>query len=64
MMNTIYKAAIFYGIAGFVVGGFVASMDKVNFSIRGRNMPYPRVWVFFVTAALWPLALLKMVTGK
>lgn len=55
---------IFYGVAGFVIGGFVAGMDSVNFQFRGRPAPWPRLWAGAIAAIAWPVILWKLATGR
>lgn len=63
-MIVIQHILTFYAVGAFLMGGVVASMDSVNFHVRGRPMPCPRLWAGVVSAIFWPLVLFKIVTGK
>ena len=63
-MTALKQFLIFYGIAGFVIGGFVSAMDTVNFSVRGKPFRYPRLAAFLVCGLIWPVIVLQMISWR
>lgn len=58
------QIAIFYVIGAVIIGGFVSAMDKVNFSFRGRPLPYARVVAGIVSGAIWPAVVWQIIMPR
>jgi hypothetical protein len=63
-MSAFAQFAISYTIAGFIVGGFVAAIDDVQFSFLSKKLPHPRIFAGLLAGLIWPLVLIKMVSGR
>lgn len=63
-MDLIYKIALFYAVAGVVLGAVAASSRHVTVTIRdgGKHLPFARVIVFFVAGLFWPVAAYQYLT--
>ena len=63
-MDMIYKIALFYAVAGVVLGTIAATSKHVTVTIRrgGKQLPFARVIVFFVVGLLWPMAAYQYLT--
>lgn len=48
------KAMLFYATAGVIIGAFVASMDTVNFRVKGHPVRFPRLAAGLVAGLIWP----------
>lgn len=58
------EVAIFYAVAGFVIGGMVSAMDNVNANFRGHPIPFPRVFAGVVAGIIWPAIIWQMVAPR
>lgn len=64
-MTPLAKAAIFYAVAGTIIGLTVASMKTVNVNTPdGKPIPFARLLAFVICFAVWPLVFYQMVFGK
>lgn len=57
------QIALFYAVAGVIIGFLVSMMDKVSFNFRGKPAPYPRLFTFIVGVIVWPILFWQMVFG-
>jgi hypothetical protein len=54
-MTILYKAILFYGVAGVVMGCFLSTMSNVSFTFTGkRTARYPRIAIFLTCLIFWP----------
>jgi hypothetical protein len=64
MMEALTRIAIFYGIAGGVIGLFVSAMDDVSGTFRGRPIRHARIWGGLFAALIWPAVVWQIVMPR
>ena len=53
-MSPIAKFAIFYGVAGVIIGAVVAAMD-LKVTLQDKPARYPRLTAFIACGIAWPV---------